>query len=335
MRRLRLAALLSVVAVAGCGGGGGGEAAETGEQDSTPSSPRLQLPYELAVAADGTVYVADGLLHRVLRHDPSSGQTTVVAGSGRAGSTGDGGPATEATLEEPVGLAFDPDGNLYVVDLAGSVRRVAPDGVITTLADGLEAPAAVTVHPSGDALAVPTLGSFLYRIDLASGAREVIAGDGTDLDAGDGGPAAEAQVETPHGADYDAEGNLYLPAIDGAVRRIDAATGVIDTLPPTAGGAADETFKIVVAPDGSLYLIAGSPAGGVIRRLAPDGTLEVVVGTGTIGPAGDGMAATEIGILPSDAAVAPDGALLFSQTQPEPAVRRVDPETGLVETLFR
>ena len=89
------------------------------------------------------------------------------------------------------------------------------------------------------------------------------------------------------------------------------------------------------APDGSLYLVAGSPDGGLIRRLAPDGTIEVVVGTGTIGAAADGMAATEVGVLPSDVALAPDGAILFSQSEPEPAVRRVDPETGIVSTLFR
>ncbi len=333
MHRVWPAVFLCWIAAAGCGGG---EAREAGEEDFTPRSPRLQLPYDLAVDADGAVYVVDGLLRQVLRHDPETGETTVVAGTGAQGSSGDGGPATEATFEEPLGLEFDRNGNLYVVDFpAGTIRRVAPDGEISTLAGGLETPAAAAADPEGAFLAVPTLSSYLYRIDLASGARETIAGDGTDLDSGDGGPAARAQVETPHGAAYDADGNLYVPAIDGAVRRIDARTGVIETLEETTGGAAAETYKIVAAPDGSLYLVAGSPTGGVIRRLDPDGTLEVVVGTGAIGAAADGMAAAEIGILPSDAAVAADGALIFSQSQPEPAVRRVDPETGVVTTLMR
>ena len=333
MTRAPLAAFLACFALAGCGGGG--EAQETGEQSPTPRSPRLQLPYDVAVGADGVVYVADGLLRQVLRHDPASGETTVFAGTGGRGSTGDGGPASLATFEEPLGLALDRDGNLYVVDFpAGAIRRIDPDGRIETVAGGIELAAAAAVHPSGESLAVPTLGSFVYRVDLATGARTAIAGDGTPEDTGDGGPAGAATVETPHGADYDPAGNLYIPAIDGAVRRVDAETGVIDTVEATAGGAAAETFKIVAAPDGSLYLVAGSPAGGVIRRLAPDGTLEVVVGTGAIGAAADGMAATEIGILPSDAAVASDGALIFSQSEPEPAVRRVDPESGLVETLF-
>lgn len=88
-------------------------------------------------------------------------------------------------------------------------------------------------------------------------------------------------------------------------------------------------------PDGSIYLVTGDPSGGDVRRLDPDGTVEVLVGTGALGPAEDGLPATEIGILPSDVAVAPDGALLLSQAEPEPAVRRVDPETGIVTTLFR
>ena len=116
------------------------------------------------------------------------------------------------------------------------------------------------------------------------------------------------------------------------MRRVDAETGVIDTV-EEHGGAAAETFKIVAAPDGSFYLVAGSPAGvssGGWRRRDARGRRR------HRGYRGRRRrdAATEIGILPSDAAVASDGALIFSQSEPEPAVRRVDPESGLVETLF-
>ena len=331
MPAVRLALLLCVVA-AGCSG----EAPEAGRQSTTPAAPRLQLPYDLAVDAEGRVYVADGLLRRILRHDPATGETTVVAGTGESGSTGDGGPARAATFEEPLGLAFDRDGNLYVVDFpAGRIRRIAPDGTIATLAGGLDLVAAAAVDPTGSYLAAPTLENYVRRIDLETGTVGTIAGDGTPVDAGDGGPAAEARVESPHGAEFDAEGNLYLPSATGALRRVDAESGTIETMDATTGGVAEETFKMIAAPDGSLYLVAGSPDGGLIRRLAPDGTIDAVVGTGMIGAAADGMAATEVGVLPSDVALAPDGAILFSQSEPEPAVRRVDPETGIVSTLFR
>jgi trimeric autotransporter adhesin len=309
------------------------------------TGPPLRLPYDVEVDARGRVYVADGLLHRVLRHDPATGETVVVAGTGERGSSGDGGPALEATLDEPVGLALDAAGNLYLADFpANRIRRVDPSGRITTLAE-IELPAEVALHPDGRSAAVPTLGNYLHRIDLQTGTVETLAGDGTPATTGQGGPATAASVESPHGAAYDDEGNLYFP--DGHfLRRIDAQSGVIETVAGTGtegasgdGGpaleAAIDAVKVLVEPDGSLYLVGGDPGGGQIRRIEPDGTIETVVGTGSLGEDGEGRSATEIGILPSDVAFAPDGALVFSQTAPEPAVRRVDPETGLVTTLLR
>lgn len=172
MHRVWLAVVLLVAA--GCAGDG----PEAGEPDPTPAAPRLELPYDLAIDAEGHVYVADGLLRRVLRHDPETGETVVVAGTGEAGSTGDGGPAREATLEEPLGLALDDTGNLYVVDFpAGRIRRIVPGGTITTVADGLELPAAAAVDPTGRYLAVPTLGNYVLRIELETGQIETVAGD--------------------------------------------------------------------------------------------------------------------------------------------------------------
>lgn len=102
-----------------------------------------------------------------------------------------------------------------------------------------------------------------------------------------------------------------------------AESGRIETaVEGLVGGA----FKVLFAPDRTLYLISGDPSGGQVTRVADDGSL---------GASDDGMRATEIGVLPSDIAFAPDGALLFSQSQPEPAVRRVDPETGVVTTILR
>jgi hypothetical protein len=358
MRRLLLAVISTLAALAaGCA---------SGETEAEPApvtaAPPLELPLDVEVDPDGRIFIADAALHRVLRHDPATGETVVVAGTGVPGSSGDGGAALDATLDEPVGLGLDANGNLYVADFpANRVRRIDPSGRITTLAgtgregwsgDGgpaeradLGLPAAAVVDPAGRYLVVPTLGNYVRRIDLGVGTIETLAGDGTPATTGEGGPAVEASVESPHGAAYDAGGDLYLP--DGHVlRRIDAETGVIETVAGTGregasgdGGAAIraalDAAKLLVGPDGSLYLVGGDPDGGRIRRIAPDGTIETVVGTGTLGENGEGRLATEIGILPSDVALAPDGALVFSQTAPEPAVRRVDPVTGLVTTLVR
>lgn len=349
MRRVRLALALAACLPAAACAGTEDEPVPSREEQGQAAAPRLELPYDVEVDARGRVYVADGELHQVLRHDPDSGETVVLVGTGAPGSAGDGGPAEEATLEEPVGLALDGDGNLYVADFwAHRIRRVDPSGGITTVAgtgvegwngDGgpadraaLGLPAAVAVDPTGRYLAVPTLGNYVRRIDLETGLIETIAGDGRPATTGEGGPAATASVESPHGAAYDDAGNLLFPDGQRRVRQVDAETGAITTL--LRGPDASAT-KVLVAPDGSLYLVDGDPNGGLVRRIGPDGTVEIAIGTGSLGESGDGLLAGEIGILPSDVAVAPDGALVFSQTEPEPAVRRVDPATGLVTTLLR
>lgn len=346
MRRLAVLALLFVAV--GCGGDGEDAARQT-TAAVEPPKPVLELPYDLAVDAEGRVYVADGLLHQVLRVDPETGESDVFAGTGEVGSDGDGGHAADATIQEPVGIAFAPDGTLFIADFAANrIRAVAPDGTISTVAgtgrdgrtgDGgpatradLGLPAHVALDATGRYAAVPTLGNVVRRIHLETGRIETVAGDDEQRTTGEGGPATEASVESPHGAAYDEDGNLYFPDGQSLIRRVLAEDGTIETVVDGLEGGA---FKVLFAPDGSLYLISGDPSGGQVRRVAEDGSLEVVVGTGSLGASDDGMRATQIGVLPSDIAFAPDGALLFSQSQPEPAVRRVDPETGVVTTILR
>jgi hypothetical protein len=356
-RALAILLLLALGLAAGCGGEERAAEPPTG----TPA-PRLELPYDVEVDGAGRIYVADGLLHQVLLLDPATGEVVVVAGTGEAGSDGDGGPATAARINEPVGLALASDGTLFIADFAEHrIRRLDADGKISTLAGtgedgrsgdggsaaaaGVGRPAEVVLDLEGRYLAVPTLGSVMRRIDLRSGRIETIAGDGTPETTGEGGPAEQAHVETPHGAAYDARGHLYFQ--DGHyIRKIDARTGVITTIAGNGreevtgdGGPAREAgidaVKLLFAPDGSLYLVGGNPDGGTIRRISPDGTIETVVGTGRLGPNGDGGPALKAGILPSDVALAADGALIVSQGEPVPAVRRVDPDTGVITTLLR
>jgi hypothetical protein len=344
----RHAALALLLVVVGCGGDGD-EAGRQATAAADAPEPVLELPYDLEVDAEGRVYVADGLLHQVLRVDPETGESQVVVGTGEAGSDGDGGPAEDATLQEPVGIELAQDGSLFIADFAANrIRAVAPDGTISTIAgtgrdgrtgDGgpatkadLGLPAYAALDPTGRYLAVPTLGNLVRRIDLETGRIETVAGDGEQRTTGEGEPATAASVESPHSAVYDEEGNLYFPDGQSLIRRVLADSGRIETVVDGLEGGA---FKVLFAPDGTLYFITGDPSGGQVSQVGEDGSLEVVVGTGSLGASDDGMRATEIGILPSDIAFAPDGALLFSQSEPEPAVRRVDPATGVVTTILR
>ena len=136
-----------------------------------------------------------------------------------------------------------------------------------------------------------------------------------------------ASVEAPHGIDRDVAGNFYVH--DGhAMNRIDGNTGALSHFADVDG------IKLLVASDGSVYGVVGSPAGGRVVRVAPDGSVTTVVGTGSLAPHRDGPA-LEAGILPSAVQLAGDGSLIVTQVEPIAAIRRVDRADGTITTLAR
>jgi hypothetical protein len=287
---------------------------------------RLRLPFDLE-ARGSALYVADGLRHQVLRLDLRTSKLSVFAGTGVAGSFGDDGPARKARIDEPTELVFDRAGNLYLTDFSqGRVRRISPRGIITTVARIRDA-AGLAVHPDGDSLAIASIDGYVRRIDLATGWLELVTGNGTQASGGDGGPAAQAQVNRPHDVAYDTQGNLLVAETAG-VRRVDAATGEIETavrLP---------AFKVVPGAGGTLYLINGGPRGGTVTQVDASGSVLRVIGTGRLSPHLDRVQIGKVGFLPSD--VEPvSGAVLISQTEPIPAIRRLASGGTTLTTLVR
>jgi streptogramin lyase len=218
------------------------------------------------VGPDGGVYIADAFNNRVRRVDPVTHIITTVAGSGPNGTCcsgtfgGDGGPAAAAKLNTPNQVRFDGRGNLYILDTSNSrIRRVSPDGIIAT-----------------------------------------IAGIGTRGFSGDGGPAAAAQIDIGANTDYgamqvDPDGNVYLgDHFNRRIRRIDAATGIIDTI--VGGGDRVEdgvTGREVqlqnffgVGIDAQRRVYFTDP--GRLRRLDADGRVRTVAGTLDSGLSPDG-----------------------------------------------
>jgi hypothetical protein len=273
---------------------------------SRAGGTQLRLPYDLE-SRGRVVWIADGLRHQILRVDLGSGSVDVVAGIGRRGFSGDGGPATEAALNEAVGLELDQKGNLYVADLGNNrVRRIAADGTITTVAK-VRAPGAVALDPTDRWLAIASLENAVHRLDLRTGRTTRLA-----------------RADNPHGLAYERSGNL-LVAEQSGLRRFDTRGRSTRVL-------RGDFFKVHVAPGGAIYVLRGSPSGGAVDRIVGGRALRVV-GTGRLSPYAATQPALKSGVLPSDLEVLADGTMLMAQTRPEPAVRRL--ARGRLVTILR
>ena len=195
----------------------------------------LDLPVATAFGPDGSMYIADQANQRVRRVDPQGAISTVV-GTGESGFGGDGGPALEAKLQGPVGqaaspsgkIAMDAEGNLYIADSGNQrVRKVTPDGVITTVAgsgaeegeigEGVPAvearlarPTDVALGPDGSLYIADTDHSCIRKVDPAGLLHTVAGVCGEAGDSGDGGPAKEARLSRPFGIEVGADGTLYV-----------------------------------------------------------------------------------------------------------------------------
>src|SRR5262245_55719967 len=247
----RRAALLVVLLVA--------TAVASAGQGATP--PRLLVPYDIE-ARGSALFIADGERHQILRYDLRTKRLGVFAGTGKTGTSGDGGPAVRARVTEPTEIVIDPRGNVYFSDVnQGRVRRVDRKGVITTIAK-IPAATGLPPDPDGRYIAVASIIGWVYRVELATGTLERLAGDGTSASSGDGGPASAAQLNGPHSVAYDAAGNLFVAEPGGTgLRRIDAATGVITTVFTQPAG------KVIAGPGRTFYLLNGDPGGGTVTQI--------------------------------------------------------------------
>jgi YD repeat-containing protein len=314
----------------------------------------LQTPRGLAVGPDGSLYIADAFNFRVRRVAPD-GVITTVAGNGTAGFGGDGGPATQAELNNAFGgLAVGPDGSLYIADRDnGRVRRVGPDGIITTVAGGgtnssalgdggpatqafLSGPDSVAVGPDGS-LYVRERSGFRVRRVGPDGIIRTIAGGGTSF--ADGIPASQSQLGSSSGIAVGTDGSLYFgdgtgPSGQGErVRRV-GTDGIITivagggTAVPGDGGRATDALLndvsgLAVGADGSVYVV--DAAHQRVRRVDAQGVITTVAGNGTAGFGGDGGPADQAEITnpgEGSVAVAPDGSLYVADSD-NSRVRRV------------
>ena len=204
--------------------------------DNTPAlQTNLAFPAGLVALSGGDVLFSEALGHRVRRLSmpvstaplPGGGFIQTIAGTGTSGTSGDGGPAVQAQLEDPLGIALDSLGNLFIAG-RGRVRRVDPMTVITTVAGQLLSPFDVAVDGQNTLYVAET---DAHRVLLLSPEGGLIpwAGTGQQGSGGDGGPATRARLTNPRGLAADAVGTLFISEGSDAVRRVDP-DGIIDTV---------------------------------------------------------------------------------------------------------
>jgi uncharacterized protein (TIGR03437 family) len=307
---------------------------------ATSALLQLAFPTEVfvvgvAVDALGNLYLADCNNHRV-RRVGADGIINTVAGNGTAGFSGDGGPAVNAQIGYPKGLAVDGNRNLYIADRwNGRIRKVSPDGIIATAAgtgsgvfsgDGGPATRASLYNPydvaedaSGN-LYILDMSHYRVRKVNASGIISTVAGNGVQGFSGDGGPATSAPLD-PHAIAVDTGGNLYI-SDDQRIRKVDAS-GVVRTV--AGNGTPGFSGDGGPATTGSLYYPEGITVDGAgnlyiadsynhrIRKVSAAGVISTVAGDGAAGFSGDGGPATRASLnFPSGVTTDPAGNLYIT-----------------------
>jgi uncharacterized protein (TIGR03437 family) len=259
----------------------------------------------VAIDSAGNLYAADFNVAVVYKITPQGGTTVFAGTSNKAGYSGDGGPATSATLSEPLGTAIGPDGSLYIADYGNArIRKVSLSGVITTY-----------------------------------------AGTSTAGFLGDGGPATSARLNGPFTITFDSKGALYIvDYLNRRIRKV-GTDGVITTVAGSGnftvsgdGGLATATDMVpgfvAVGPDGSIYFSDdGYTAQGShrLRKVAPNGLVSTVAGDKTSGFTGDGGAATSAELRSVDGVAIDSVGNIFIAESDGARIRKVAPN-GIITT---
>ncbi len=277
IRRIDIDGIITTVAGNGTQGYNG---------DSGPAtSASLYYPNRLALGSDGSIYIAD-LGNSRIRRVGIDGNIMTVAGNGTQGYSGDGGPATSASLDAPYGVALGSDGSIYIADLGNSrIRRVGTDGTITT-----------------------------------------VAGNGIRNYSGDGGPATSSSVSLnlPRGVAVGPDGSIYTADEPNSVIRRVGPDGIISTVAGNHWYCYNDCImypnSVAVGSDGSIYI----PSTGRILRVGTDGVMSTVAGTDyKNGFSGDGGYATSASFgFYYTVAISPDGSIYIADTDNN-RIRRV------------
>lgn len=265
---------------------------------------QLNNPFGVIRGPDGCIYFCefDG---QVVRKVDAKGIISTVAGSGRKGPGGDGGPALQAEFNQPHEIRFDARGDLFIVDMRNARVR---------------------------------------KVDLRSGVITTVAGTGVEGFSGDGGPATQAQLNMPHSIQFDARGDLYICDIGNhRIRKVAMKSGVITTFAGNGQrGPTPDVAKFAGVPlngprtldfdkQGNLWL-ALREGNQVFKLDLKKGTIHHIAGTGQKGFTGNGGPAKQATLSgPKGIALSPDGTKVYLADTESHSIRGVDLKTGNLE----
>jgi sugar lactone lactonase YvrE len=324
----------------------------------------------LALDAGGNLFVADAGNNVISRIDALSGTiTTIVGTAGTPGYTGDGGPASAATLNGPAGVFVDAAGDLFIADTGNNVVRVvaqstgsiatvagngtagyAGDGGLATAAGAeLNQPVRAVLDSAGNLLIVDSNNSAIRRVDT-TGNLTTVAGNGTPGYSGDSGLASAAELDQPNDIAIDASGDLYVADTGNNVIRFVAAsagnitsTSVITTIVGTGtagytgdGGppaSAELSSPLGVSIDKMGAIFIADATNGVIREVSVAGSIATVAGNGSISFGGDTGPASAAELASPSGVIADGSGNLFVADTLNHSIRRIDAVSGVITTI--
>ncbi len=300
----------------------GGGSADPGDNGPATNAV-IANPSSMALDAAGNLYIADRERMRVRKVSPG-GVISTIAGNGKQGYSGDGGPAVNAQLYLPTSVAVDSSGDVYIADFANNQIRVVSGGIIRTVPGlSLSGPAAIALDATGNLYIADQNNHRIQKVFIV-GLLSTAAGNGVESFSGDGGPATSAQLNLPSNVVVDATGNVYIADyVNGRVRKITPG-GTINTILTVAypnGLAIDSAGNLYVAESISFLVV----------KVTHEGVVSTVAGNGTQGYSGDGGPAINAQLTsPGALAVDASGSLFIADNN---AVRKVT-ASGTISTLF-
>jgi streptogramin lyase len=336
----------AVTTLAGLAGG-------KGSSDGTNSAALFDTPCGLTVDGSGNVYVADTVNDTIRQVSPAGVVTTLAGSAGTIGSTN--GTGREALFYQPLGVAVDGNGNVYVADSYNStIRKVTPGGVVTAVAGATAAqgsadgagstaqfrdPYGVAVDINGTVY-VSDLANNTIRQITAAGVVTTLAGTPNSTGGTNDGTGSAASFGEPAGIAVDTNGNVYVAEYANHTIRKIAPGGVVTTLAgePGEGGSTNgigsaarflNPLGVAVGVDGNVYV--ADTVNDMIRKITPDGTVSTLAGVAGNSGAKDGPAATALFSDPQGVAVDGSNNVYVADTG-NATIRKITPN-GVVSTL--